>query len=432
MMQKILLFSHNGFSDENANGITMKNLLSAWSAEEKAEFYCGTEVPDFSAAHAYFRITDIQAAKSFFGKKSWHIFSDSAEKSTQTQSSFSGTQGRTYPIPAWLKKYKYNFFLKWIREYLWILGPWGHREFAQWLAQVSPDVIIYMVGESIFMDRMVLKVCEKTGKPLVLYNGEAYRIIDLRTRHGLERAYYRKVEGLYEKLSRYASLIVYNCEMLKRDYEARYTSPARTMIAYNSADSIPESYQPSDGCVITYFGNLGVGRSEELIRFAKVLEKVDPTRSLNIYGNATKAQAARFQECQNIRYHGFVDARKLRKVIAASDILVHVETFEEATIPKLRYAFSTKIAQCLCAGRCLISFAPQEMASSQYLNTAEGAIVVSSEADLEKELLQLLWNPLYRAELAEKAYRTGLQNHQIQVTSRRLRREIDMGVGTGL
>lgn len=79
-MGKVLLFSHNGFSDENANGITMKNLLSAWSAAEKAEFYCDVEPPDFSSAENYFRVTDMQMLTAFAGTKAKHIFNVDAKK----------------------------------------------------------------------------------------------------------------------------------------------------------------------------------------------------------------------------------------------------------------------------------------------------------------------------------------------------------------
>lgn len=73
-MSKVLLFSRSGFSDENANGITMKNLLSAWSCAEKAEFYCDVEPPDFSAADEYFRVTDMQMLKALIGKRTEHVF----------------------------------------------------------------------------------------------------------------------------------------------------------------------------------------------------------------------------------------------------------------------------------------------------------------------------------------------------------------------
>lgn len=425
-MQKILLFSHNCFSNENANGITMKNLLSAWSAEEKAEFYCSPEAPDFSAASQYFRVTDIQAAKSFFGKKSQHAFSETGERIAGDGEQRANAIGRASQIPSWFKKHKYNFCLKWIREYLWILGPWGHRQFWEWLDHVSPDVIVYMVGESIFMDQLVLKVHEKTGKPLILYNGEAFRIIDLKTRHGLERSYYRRVEALYEELSRKASFIIYNCETLQEEYGEKYPSEAKSMVAYNSAESIQEPYPSNNACVITYFGNLGVGRSAELLKVAGVLAELDPSQKLHIYGNAQKVWEEKFQTCPNICYHGFINAKELRRVIAASDILLHVETFDEEYIPKLKYAFSTKIAQCLCSGRCFISFAPQEMASSRYLKTVEGAVLVSDEKALSDMLGNLIRDPQLRSEYAEKVYQAGLRNHQMETTSRKLRQEVEL------
>lgn len=424
-MQKLLLFSHNAFSNENANGITMKNLLSAWTAEEKAEFYCGSEAPDCSAAHDYFRVTDVQAIKSFFGKHVQHEFSFAEGDADPVKKKDVEHYKTAEKIPSWLKKFKYNFVLKWIRELCWLVGPWGHDAFWKWLDKISPDVLVYMVGESLFMDHLVLKVCKKTGKPLVLYNGEAYRIIDLSARHGLEKAYYRSAGKLYRKLSEKAAMILYNCETLQEAYEKKYVSDAETMVVYNSAELIAEPYVPKEECVVTYFGNLGVGRSAELLKVAKVLGKIDPTLNLHIYGNAMQEWKVKFSESPNIQYHGFVDAETLREVIAKSDVLLHVETFDEKIIPKLKYAFSTKIAQCLCAGRCFVSFAPQVMASSRYLQTVEGAFVVSDEKILEEVLRRIIKDPKVRMECADKMYQTGLRNHQKNHTAMRVRNAIE-------
>lgn len=424
-MQKLLLFSYSGFSDENANGITMKNMLSAWCAEEKAEVYCDVQPPDYTAAHDYFRVTDTQVLKAFIGKKAQHIFTYAAEPEEKNcDKQGKKTDSTPKKIPAWLKKYKYNFYLKWLREYLWILSPWGHSELHKWIRDISPDVIVYMVGESFFMDRLVMKVCRETGKPLVLYHGEAFRIIDLSKRQGLERAYYRKVEKLYEKLNQMASLVIYNCEMLRRDYEAIYPRRAKSIVAYNSAECDQKPYEIGETCKITYFGNLGVGRSEVLLQVADVLRRIDTSLVLDIYGNATRENAEKFQEHENICYHGFINAQQLHEVIAQSDILLHVESFDEAIIPKLKYAFSTKIAQCLCSGRCFISYAPRQTASTQYLLSVEGALVASAEKELFELLQSLVTNPLLRQECARKAYRTGLRNHQQQNTAEWVRREI--------
>lgn len=425
-MQKLLLFSHSGFSDENANGITMKNLLSAWSAEEKAEFYCDVQTPDFTAAYRYFRVTDTQMLKAFLGKKAWHEFEYAPAREATDPGKQGSSAGKTpRKIPAWLKKHKYNFCLKWVREYLWMLSPWGHGKLRQWIRDVAPDVIVYMVGESIFMDKLVLKVCRETGKPLVLYNGEAYRIIDLKTRFGLERAYYRKAEKLYGKLNQAASLVIYNCEMLKNDYQARYPQRAKALVAYNSAECGQKPYELRDSLKITYFGNLGVGRCKSLLQVAEALRKIDASLALDIYGNALPEDEEKFNACENIRYHGFVDAKHLQGIIGESDILLHVESFDEAIVPKLKYAFSTKIAQCLCAGRCFVSYAPAGSASSQYLSNVEGAVLVSDEQALYETLRELVTDPRLRLEQAQKASQTGMKNHRMQTTARWVREEIE-------
>ena len=79
-MQKLLLISHSGLSDTNANGITMKNLLTAWKPEEVGEFYCDVQPPDFTAASSYFRVTDRQVMKSFLGKRDTYRFGASEQK----------------------------------------------------------------------------------------------------------------------------------------------------------------------------------------------------------------------------------------------------------------------------------------------------------------------------------------------------------------
>lgn len=423
-MTKLLLFGHSGLSDTNANGITMKNLLSAFDGEDVAEFYCDVQPPDFTAAHRYFRVTDVEMVKAFLGKKAQHIFTRDPGGQPDAPARVTAHKKAARKIPGWLKKYKYNFLIKWLREYLWMISPWGHRALKAWIRDFSPDVIVYMVGESIFMDKLVLKVCRDTGKPLVLYNGEAFRIIDLKQRHGLERAYYRKTARLYEKLNERASLVIYNCEMLREDYQSRYPSRGRAIVAYNSADCDFPAYEPGSGVNVTYFGNLGVGRSDVLLRVADVLGDIDPALKLDIYGNAAPEYAARFEAHANIRYHGFVDAVSLKKIVAASDILLHVESFDEAIIPKLKYAFSTKIAQCLCAGRCFVSYAPAGTASSRYLQSTRGAAMVSDEAALRQLLTRLVSEPALRLEYAQMAYETGLRNHQMQTTAQWVRNEI--------
>ncbi|MCD8340930.1 MAG: glycosyltransferase [Clostridiales bacterium] len=418
-MPKLLLFSHSGLSDEDANGRTMKALLRAWAPGELAEFYCDVQPPDFTAAAHYFRVTDIEMLKAFFGRRVQPVMAESET------SSHAAAKGRLAPgIPGWLKRQKYNFAFKWAREYLWMLSPWGHRRLRDWIRAFDPDAILYMVGESLFMDRLVLDVAEASGKPLILYHGEAFRIIDLNKRKGLERAYYQAAEERYGQLAGRAALILYHSEFLRQAYEARYLSRARGVVAYNGGVCDYQDYVSHTPLKLTYFGNLGVGRVPSLLQLADVLAEIDSTLKIDVYGTAVEADAALLRERANVDYHGFVSAQALHEVIEQSDILLHVESFDVRLVDKLKYAFSTKLAQCLCAGRCLLSYAPEGTASTQYLLSEQAAAVATNLRELRQVLTEVVTHEEIRMAYARRGYAAAQRNHRAEVTSQRVKAEI--------
>ena len=110
-MSKILLISRTGFSDQEANGITMKVLLSAWQSDEKAEFYCDVQPPDYSAACECFRTTDMDMLKAFIGKGGGKAFcgSDAREPVYGQQITDVPLKSHgSYSIAQWMKQRKYE------------------------------------------------------------------------------------------------------------------------------------------------------------------------------------------------------------------------------------------------------------------------------------------------------------------------------------
>lgn len=430
-MSKILMISRTGFSDQEANGITMKVLLSAWQADEKAQFYCDVQPPDYSAACESFRTSDMDMLKAFIGRGGGKAFCKTEAQETATGQQSADAPGKTLAtrsVPGWMKRRKYDFRLKWLREILWSVSPWGHTRLKKWISRFSPDVVIYMVGESIFLDKLVLHICKKRRLPLILYNGEAFRLIDLQKRKRLERRYYQRIKHLYAKLTQRACFIIYNSEMLKEGYEREYPMCPPGMVAYNSAEIECAEYSAAGKPQITYFGNLGVGRTDSLIRMAQILSEIDSTVHIDIYGKACPSDEDLIRQQGNLVYHGFISADELQDVIAESDILIHTESFKPDIAEKLQYAFSTKIAQCLHAGRCLLSYVPANSASAQYLLHEKCAVVVTNEAELQKAWKLLLSNTQIRSEYANAAQEIGRKNHDAKTTSKCVRAAIEEAI----
>ena len=154
------------------------------------------------------------------------------------------------------------------------------------------------------------------------------------------------------------------------------------------------------------------------------LTEIDPSCVIDVYGNAPDGELEKLSAHPGIVYHGFVSAEQLHEIIDASDILLHVESFDPAYIDKLKYAFSTKIAQCFCAGRCLFSYAPKGTVSTQYLLSTESAVVAAAPDELKNGLALIINNKEIRTEYAKRAKRLATQKHDMASVSRQIKDQV--------
>ena len=417
---KALVISYNGFSDSNANGKTLKNLFCEFKSDELCQFYCGTDAEDYSFCDSFFHVTDREMLRSFYKKKS-RVYNAAAQKNEGNESKLVQKSA----LPQSLRRYNYNFILRTAREILWKVSPWGRKEYKNWLKNQSPDIVFYMVGESWFMDELVLKTVSHLNIPLVLFHTEAYKIIDLSTRKGIERLYYRINKKSYKKLKEKASLIIYNCNYLKAAYEDEY-SKQNSIVAYNSFQFDTEEYTPSDEKLnIVYFGNLGVGRVESLVDVANELRNINDSLVLDIYGKAKPEKEALLTNCENICYHGLVEPDKLIEIKNDADIFIHAESFDENIVPKLKFAFSTKIAQYLCAGRCTITYAPLQTASTQYFVENKCALIASSKEELRQALNDAVGSSALRCDMSKAALKIAKKDFSNKLTGEKIRKELE-------
>ena len=72
---RILVISHNIFSDTESMGKTLSGYFNGWDKDEIAQFYIHSEIPTSNkVCKNYFRITDIDALKSIFTRKCGKAF----------------------------------------------------------------------------------------------------------------------------------------------------------------------------------------------------------------------------------------------------------------------------------------------------------------------------------------------------------------------
>lgn len=94
-----------------------------------------------------------------------------------------------------------------------------------------------------------------------------------------------------------------------------------------------------------------------------------------------------------------------------TDYLIHAESFEEYYKNDLKYAFSTKIADCLSSGHPFIVLAPEEVASSKYLKKYNAAFVISDFRNIKHELEKFIYDDKMRSRTISNALKCVEKNH---------------------
>lgn len=417
MHKKLLVISHNCFSKTGSNGRTLLNYLIGWPKDMLAQVYIHAEEPDFEICDKYFCVTDSNVVKSILRRKS-------AGRCVIKQEMSEGTNVEVHKQKSITK----NSVIHIAREIAWQSKLWNRKALLKWIDEYQPEVILFQAGDAAFLFEFVVELSKKYDIPIILYNTEGYYFKEnsYLKENRISKLFYPLLHRMfvksYRKLMEWTSYSIYNCDLLKEDYQQCFKH--NCSIIMNGSSLVQAEPNKEKENRIVYAGNLGVGRAEAILEFASVLATVSEGLYLDIYGKANKETQEKFERNQSIRYHGFVTYEELTKIICESEYLLHVENFDDFYRVDLKYAFSTKIADSLATGSCLIVYAPGEVAVCRYLKDKESAIVISDKEKLKTKLEHVVKNDEWRTEIKRNARKLALRNHNSCVNREEFQRII--------
>jgi len=401
---KLLVISNNSLSENNSNGRTLSGFLRGWDKDKIAQIYISGELPNSLVCERFFRITDKAVLKSILKKERvGEIVKNSSEERVL---------GKTRTVSA--KKTIASIVA---RDMLWGTNVWWNRKLKEWIKDFSPDVILFFAGESVFTYKMGMKIAKFCDVPIVVYNSEGYYFKKknyLKSDALSELIYpffHKNFKRIFKKLMKKAVHTVYINDKLKKDYDKELGLASTTI--YTASELRPvEKLKENETPIISYLGNLGIGRHIALIEIAQALESIDPTYKLNVYGKIPNDEVKNaFDNCSGINYCGLVPYSEVVRIMHESDILVHGEAFDDFTVWDLQYAFTTKIADSLSCGTAFFVYAPEELACTQYLLENECACVVTKKAELKQKLETLINDDELRKQYIQKGLEIANKNH---------------------
>lgn len=405
-MMKVLVISHNPFSDTQNNGKTLEAIFDNYSKDSISQLFFSDLCPDLDFCNNYFRITDKDVMVnniSLKKKRRYTInFAPKTEISVKQAYVHSNIKRKIQQLP-------------FARDLIWGLGNWKYNELFHWIEKNNPDYIFFVAGQYSFSHSIARFLSDKYHLPLVVYFTDDYFINPI-NRNWHDRFEKKRMARFYNKTIRQASLcyaIGSKMAVVYSQYFGKEFHFIMNMVPLNEKLET----KPHKEVIISYFGGLHLDRWKQIVRLGNAIKKLDvdseyPVK-LYVYSKPLSEEIEMSFKDSNVEYKGFVSSECIATELSKSDILLHVESDDAYYKSLTKLSVSTKIPEYISTGRCVLGFGPEHVASMELLSENRIGFVISSslsDNEISEQLEKFIRDKKMQRHLSETAYEFALDN----------------------
>ncbi len=401
----ILIISYESWRDTNNGGNVLSNMFCAFPEADIAQVYCSGEPPQNSICRKYFQISDSMLMR---GKKGRRL-EEKDYSADDTDLSEVVENNVKSKIPALLKSASLL-----ARELVWTVFDWKSKELEDFVKEFKPDVIFAPCYSFFHVSKLALHIKSIAVCPMISYiSDDNYSIKQLKFYPSfiINRLITRK---WIRRLFKECSLVYTMTDLQKKEYEALLGRPMKLLC--KSAEFEDRDIQPGEPVNFIYAGGLYLNRWKVLCKLCEALEAVNKNgvkAQLHIYSGSQLGEAAvkKLNDGKNSFMHPPIPYGELMKKYRASDVAIHVESFDLKNRLITRLSFSTKIIDCMNSGCAILAIGPTDQAGIAYLKDNDAAICVGDIKSLPSVIDKLANDPGLIKEYSAKAIILGKKNH---------------------
>lgn len=361
--KKILVIANNPFSDKFNNGKTLEAIFSWANPKSLAQLYFHSGyIPDYNFIKQYFLVSDVHVIKNCFGYNIQGI-----------QQNLSNAKDNNTPKRSITKTIKTPFF-RYMREYIWMLGfrKKKRRKLYNWISLFQPDFIFFVAGDFGFAHHLSIDISKLFNIPLYTYFTDDY-VINAQPVSIFEKLHHRFIKRYTHNTIKISTKCFAIGEKMAVAYSINYSKDFYPIM--NLID-VPLNISPQlvsdQNFRINYFGNVGLGRWEMIVRIAKICQSDSYLKDKIVFNVYTFDASEIFISGKdkipsNITIHDGVIGEEYQKAKNHSSFLLHVESDNTKLTSKTKLSVSTKIPEYLCSGKPILAYGPKDIASMQLL-----------------------------------------------------------------
>lgn len=291
------------------------------------------------------------------------------------------------------------------RKWLWKKKYWNTEKLNNWLDEFKPECVFLAFSDDFFIPEIAVYVAEKYNIPIMSCIGDDYYFNDRFSFSPFYRIYRKRYKSFIRNVFKHKGSAFYISDKIRDKYNSEFGLNGETI--YLTSDIERREFKEIDkeNPVITYCGNIRLGRNRSLADIGKALFEINPDYKLQIYSSERDKKYIKVLKGKpGIDYKGAVPYKEVMQIIHNSDIVVVAEGFEKKNIIITKYSLSTKAADAIASGAQILAYGDSDCGVIGYLSSVGCAVMCTDKnTELLKEKISNLIND---SDLQKRLYDT--------------------------
>lgn len=417
-MKKVLIVGTVPYN-RNTSSRAFDAYFNGWERENLAQIFSHPKTPTKGHCSRFYQITDKRMLQRYFSRKvqvERTFFHDELEDDwkDRDQEVGSGIFKKLYSMGT-----RKSPFIYLARGVLWKKRYWCTETLNRWLDDFKPDCVFLSFSDDYFIPRIALYVAERFDIPIVSSIGDDYYFNYKFSLSPLYHLYKRSYRKLIRKVFAHGGSAIYISDKIRDKYNAEFGLNGETVYLTSEVERRPFKPIDQEKLVISYFGNIGLGRNESLSDIGDALREISAEYQINVYSAQNDPKETKIlEENPGVHFGGSISYQQVVEKTAESDVLVIVEGFKEADVNITRYSLSTKAADSLASGAQILVYGSPECGVIEYMQSTDSAMVCTDRAELTACIRKLITDEALQKAYYDQAIKITKQNHTLESSTR--------------
>lgn len=399
-----------------------------WEKENIAQIFSDPDEPLKGHCGTLFQITDKRMLRRWFDRKviTGRVFryedlqSESVAGHKSSDSSGRGLAGSLYRLGK-----RHTPLTHLMRKALWRKKFWNTAALNKWLDDFNPECVFLSFSNDFFILEIALYVAKKYDIPICSSTGDDYYFDGRFSMNPLYYLYHEWYKSLNRKVFRHRGTAIYIGDKIRDKYNGSFGLDGETV--YLTSDIRVREFRPIPlrNMVVSYFGNIGMGRNTSICDVATAFGRIDPAIKVRVYSGMDEPRYTEvLKKHPNVEFCGRIPYAQVMAKTTESDILLVVEGMKRQDVNLSRYALSTKVADALASGCHIVGYGSSECGAIEYLENTGCVTVGHSIDELETKLRILIGDVVLQRQNYERAQSVYIANHTREASNARVERII--------